>query len=62
MPESQSGSLFASLIVSIAMATALAAQCEVEEELAMLSVMESDRETGFTRTHDWPGWMMMSWI
>lgn len=62
MPEPQSGSLFASLIVSIAMATALAAQCEVEEELAMLSVMESDRETGFTRTHHWPGWMMMSWI
>lgn len=34
------------------MATALAAQCEVEEELAVLSVMERTREreteTGFT--------------
>lgn len=43
MAESQSGSLFASLVVSVTMATALAAQCEVEEELAVLSVMETDR-------------------
>lgn len=43
MAESQSGSLFASLVVSVAIATALAAQCEVEEELAVLSVMERDR-------------------
>lgn len=43
MAESQSGSLFASLVVSVTIATALAAQCEVEEELAVLSVMERER-------------------
>lgn len=44
MPESQSGSLFSSLAVSVTMTTALAAQREVEEELAVLSVMERERE------------------
>ena len=62
VPESQSGSLFASLIVSVAMVTALAAQCEVEEELVVLSVMEKQTETGFTKGCDWSDLAMMSCV
>ena len=46
MPESQSEPLFALLIVSVAMETALAVQCEVEEELVVLQRKRERVTTG----------------